>query len=89
MSSGQKKCADDEDDWDHFKTHYEIGEIGWKVYSAESELAKQLVRKTPNLKGILLKLDVSHQLAKEKLEQTQKEERKALENAITLLEKFA
>lgn len=54
MSSGQKKCAEDEDDWDDFmrKTHI-TSQTNWQVYSVEARYAKEGHTKY-NLEGGLL-----------------------------------
>jgi hypothetical protein len=85
MGCGQTACADDENDWDRFKTRQDIKDVKWDVYSKEAHVAEQLVSKAPELKGILLKLDVSHYLAKEKLEYVHKDERKAVVAALALI----
>lgn len=40
MSSGQKRCAEDEDDWDDLKARAGITRVSWPVYSREAYWAK-------------------------------------------------
>lgn len=54
MGCGQKKCAEDEDNWDEFmsKTHI-TSQRSWQVYSVEARYAREGHTKH-NLEGGLL-----------------------------------
>lgn len=41
MGCGQKKVAEDEDDWDAFQRAHSIEKMPWKVYSRQSHWAEE------------------------------------------------
>lgn len=89
MSSGQKACADDEDDWYDIKKSQGITEVSWGVYSSQATITKKLVRADPLLKGVMLKLLVNHEVELKELQARQYVERVELEKALALLKKLS
>lgn len=89
MGWAQKAYDDDKDEWNDIKKEYKITEVLWDVYSQEARFVRALIKKTPGLRGKLLKLDVYHEVAKQKLYNDQFLERKQLIEALAVLEKLA
>lgn len=88
MSSGQKSCNDDEDDWNDFKNMVGLGSVPWKVYSREAGTAQMLYKKLGST-GLLLKLDVLQLIEQEDLDSKQKVERKSFIAAQELVKKYS
>lgn len=87
MSSGQKACWDDEEDWSDLKVKAGIKEVKWEVYSQCATFAKQLYEKHQWI-GERLKLGVIHEVQKLELKNTQAAEVKQFEEYQKLKEKF-
>lgn len=88
MSSGQKRAAEDEDDWDSFKARTGLIGVPWKTYSREAAAADLLNRRLHST-GLLLKLDVLQHIAQEDLLAIHTKEREAFIAAEALIKKYA
>lgn len=86
MSSGQKQCWEDEEDWAFLKKTAGIQDVRWDVYSNEATLARQGVRQ--GFSGIRLKTYVRHEIEKQELARRQKAELDELSMLAKLQEKY-
>jgi hypothetical protein len=53
VSSGQKRCAEDDDEWDDFQRQVGIQNVSWTSYSLEARYAREGYKKY-KFTGVLL-----------------------------------
>lgn len=87
MSSGQKACTDDEEDWDIFRRRVGLFNVPWGVYSREAAAIKELHKKLQST-GLLLKVDVLQYIAQEDLRIIHAKERQSFVDAEALMKKY-
>jgi len=87
MSSGQKACAEDEDDWNFLKNQAGIKDVRWGVYSNEAVAARRIFE-ADGATGFMLKLKVKHEIERANLHRKQMDELRALAEAEQLLKEI-
>jgi len=88
MSSGQKQCAEDEDDWDALKKRAGVEDTNWQVYSNEATAARRIFQAEGST-GIMLKLKVKHEIERANLHRKQMDELRKLADAQETLREMS